>query len=77
MAIFLSTGSLRKYFSPTHNRRVATFSCVTKGVGVICEEGEEAEEEEEEEEVGGVGFRIGERDEGGGGVGPPIVMAET
>lgn len=44
---------------------------------MICEEGEEAEEEEEEEEVGGVGFRIGERDEGGGGVGPPIVMAET
>lgn len=36
---------------------------------------------EDEEEmvvvVRGVGFRIGEREEGGGGVGPPIVMAET
>lgn len=40
----------------------------------------EAEDEEEEEEVvvvNGVGFRVGEREEGGGGVGPPIVMAET
>lgn len=38
--------------------------------------------EAEEEEVvvvvvRGVGFRVGEREEGGGGVGPPIVMAET
>lgn len=49
---------------------MATFSCVTKGVEVVSEE-------EEEEEVGCVGFRIGERDEGGGGVGPPIVTAET
>lgn len=24
-----------------------------------------------------MGFRVGERDEGGGGVEPPIVMAET
>lgn len=52
---------------------MATFSCVTRGVGVEDEE----EEEEEVVVVGGVGFRIGERDEGGGGVGPPIVMAET
>lgn len=39
----------------------------------------EAEEEEEEVVVvvRGVGFRVGEREEGGGGVGPPIVMAET
>lgn len=27
--------------------------------------------------VRGVGFRVGEREEGGGGVGPPIVMVET
>lgn len=40
--------------------------------------------EAEEEEVvvmvvvvKGVGFRVGEREEGAGGVGPPIVMAET
>lgn len=39
----------------------------------------EAEEEEKVVVVvrGGVGFRVGEREEGGGGVGPPIVMAET
>lgn len=48
---------------------MATFSCVTKGVEVVSEE--------EEEEVGCVGFRIGKRDEGGGGVGPLIVTAET
>lgn len=39
--------------------------------------------EAEEEEVvmvvvvKGVGFRVGEREEGAGGMGPPIVMAET
>lgn len=27
--------------------------------------------------VRGVGFSVGEREEGGGGVGPPIVMTET
>ncbi len=39
----------------------------------------EAEEEEEVVVVvvRGVGCRVGEREEGGGGVGPPIVMAET
>lgn len=37
----------------------------------------EDEEEEEMVVVRGVGFRVGEREEGGGGVGPPIVMAET
>lgn len=39
----------------------------------------EADVEEEEVVVGvnGVGFRVGEREEGDGGLGPPIVMAET
>lgn len=37
----------------------------------------EAEDEEEVVVIKGVGFRVGEREEGGGGVGPPIVMAET
>lgn len=37
----------------------------------------EAEEEVVVVVVRGVGFRVGEREEGGGGVGPPIVMAET
>lgn len=37
----------------------------------------EGEEEVVVVVVRGVGFRVGEREEGGGGVGPPIVMAET
>lgn len=38
---------------------------------------EVSEDEEEVVVVNGVGFRVGKREEGGGGVGPPIVMAET
>lgn len=44
---------------------------------MVVSEAEAEDEEVVEVVVSGVGFRVGEREEGGGGIGPPIVMAET
>lgn len=74
MRILRSTASLRKYFSPTHRRRDATFSCVISGFAgadplAVNASGGSASD--------GSAENMGDREDGGGGVGPPTVTVPT